>query len=223
MQGPKKLLAYREEFLTMKMNKKLVFSLAAVLLVAVTTLTFAHTSSAATVSITGATTDASNVVRASTITTAKLPNSTGSSSPYTPVAPTWTPVVNVPGDITAGDVYDIDTATSAYGGDIRATVYLTNSGLLEKDYTYLNMKVDVYVKGGGGSWTLATTINPLNGTDNPDATDYLTLDKGTASFILEGNSEYCISIEGGSYYCFDTTADATHSVSPDFYLDVKAY
>ena len=131
--------------------------------------------------------------------------------------------MNVPGDITAGDVYDIDTATSAYGGDIRATVYLTNAGLLEKDYTYLNMKVNVYVKGGGGSWTLATTINPLSGTDHPDATDYITLDKGTASFILQGNSEYCISIDGGSYYCFDTTADATHSVSPDFYLDVKAY
>ncbi len=206
----------------MKMNKKLVFSLAAVLLVAVTTLTFAHTSSAATVTITGATTDASNVVLASTLTT-KLPNSTGSGPSYTQTAPVWTPVVNVPGSITAGDVYDIDTATSAYAGDIRATVYLTNSGLLEKDYTYLNMKVDVYVKGGGGSWTLATTINPLNGSDNPNATDYLTLDKGTASFILAGNSEYCISIDGGSYYCIDTTADATHSVSPDFYLDVKAY
>jgi hypothetical protein len=206
----------------MKMNKKLVFSLAAVLLVAVTTLTFAHTSSAATVSITGATTDASNVVLANTLTT-KLPNSTGSGPSYSQTAPTWTPVVNVAGSITAGDVYDIDTATSAYAGDIRATVYLTNSGLLEKDYTYLNMKVDVYIKGTGGSWTLATTINPLDASDHSDATDYLTLDKGTASFILQGNSEYCISIDGGSYYCFDTTADATHSVSPDFYLDVKAY
>ena len=103
----------------MKMNKKLVFSLAAVLLVAVTTLTFAHTSSAATVTITGATTDASNVVLASTLTT-KLPNSTGSGPSYTQTAPVWTPVVNVPGSITAGDVYDIDTATSAYAGDIRS-------------------------------------------------------------------------------------------------------
>jgi hypothetical protein len=205
----------------MKMKKKMVFTLAAILLVAVTTLTFAHTSTAASVNITAAHNgDPSLVQSVGSVgdvvpNTVQLKYSTGSSAPFTQVSPTWNPLQNYAGNITAGDVYYVDA--TPYAGDIRVTIYLTNSGQLYQDYTYLNLKVNVWT-GSGSSWTQGTLV-----ADATDATDYITLDKGMASFILQGNAKYCISIDDGDYYCIHTTVDGSHSLSPDFYLDVKSY
>jgi len=207
----------------MKMKKKMVFTLAAILLVGVTALTFARTSTAASVGITAAVTgDPSLVQSVGTVgdnvpNTTQLKYSTGANAPFTQHGPSWAPVENLAGGITAGDVYYVDTATKGYAGDIRVTIYLTNAGLLAQDYTYLNMKINVWT-GTGATWTQATLVS-----DSSDATDYLTLDKGVATFILAGNANYCISIDGGDYFCVHTTADSTHSMSPDFYMDVKSF
>ena len=193
----------------------------ALLLIAGTAITFAHNSLGASVNITAASGNPSIVQSVGGTgsdgvpNTVKLEYSTGSSAPFTSVSPSWSPAVNQTGTITPGDVYYVDA--SNYAGDIRVTVYLTNSGLLAEDYTYLNMKVNVWT-GSSGSWTQATPIG-----DSSNATDYLTLDQGTISFILQGNAHYCISIDGGDYYCEGTTVDSTHDLSPQFYINVAPF
>ena len=204
------------------MKKKLMFAIAAILLITGTTLTFAHSSTAATVSITAAVTgDPSNVQSVGGAgndgvpTTVKLKHSSGGTSPYTHVPPTWAPVKNQAGSITSGDVYYVDAST--YTGDIRVTVYLINTGLLAKDYTYLNMELNVWA-GSSATWVQATPVN-----DTGNATGYLTLDNGAVSFVLQGSTHYCFSIEGGAYYCIDTTVDGTHDLSPQYYMNVIAF
>ena len=148
--------------------------------------------------------------------TVKLKYSTGAGALYTHVSPSWTPAKNQAGTITIpGDVYYVDT--SNYAGDVKVTIYLTNSGLLAKDYSYLNMSVNFWT-GSSGSWTQATPVG-----DTANATDYLTLDKGSVSFILQGSTHYCISIDSGDYYCVDTTVDSTHDLSPQYYLNVGLF
>ena len=203
------------------MKKKLLFLGVALLLIMGTTLTFAHSNLAASVSITAASGDASTVQSVGGTGSDGVPNtvqleySTGSSAPFTQVSPSWSPVKNQTGAITPGDVYYINATN--YAGDIRVTVYLTNAGLLAKDYTYLNMMVNVWT-GSSGSWTQATPVG-----DTANATDYLTFDKGTVSFILQGGTHYCISIDGGAYYCVDTTVDGTHDLSPQYYINVVPF
>ena len=204
------------------MKKKLMFAIAAILLIACTTLTFAHTSNAATVSITAGATGNPSIVQSvggagaeGVPTTVKLKYSSGTDSPYTTVPPSWAPVKNQAGSISSGDVYYVDATN--YAGDLRVTVYLTNTGSLAKDYTYLNMEVNVWT-GSSGAWTQATPVD-----DTANATGYLTLDKGTLSFILQGSTHYCFSIEGGAFYCIDTTIDGTHDLSPQYYMDAVAF
>ena len=203
------------------MKKKLVFVGVGLFLIAATTLTFAHNSLAATVSITAASGDPAIVQSVGGAGSDGVPNtvqleySTGSSAPFSHVSPSWSPVKNQTGAITHGDVYYVDV--SNYAGDVRVTIYLTNAGLLAKDYTYLNMMVNVRA-GSSGTWTQATPVG-----DSDNATDYLTLDKGTVSFILQGSTHYCISIDGGAYYCVDTTVDSSHDLSPQYYINVLPF
>ena len=203
------------------MKKKLVFVGVGLFLIAATTLTFAHNSLAATVSITAASGDPAIVQSVGGAGSDGVPNtvqleySTGSSAPFTQVSPSWTPVKNQTGAITPGDVYYINATN--YAGDVRVTVYLTNAGLLAKDYTYLNMMVNVWA-GSSGTWTQATPVG-----DTANATDYLTFDKGTVSFILQGGTHYCISIDGGDYYCSDTAVDSAHDVSPHYYINAAPF
>jgi hypothetical protein len=203
------------------MKKKLVFLGAALLLITSTTLTFAHNSLAASVSITAAAGDPS-IVRSvggagadGVANTVGLKYSTGGAAPFTQVPPSWTPVKNKTGAITPGDVYYVDTTN--YAGDVKVALYLTNSGLLAMDYAYLNMRVNFWA-GASGAWTQATPVG-----DTANATDYLTLDKGTVSFILLGGTHYCISIDSGDYYCVDTVVDGTHDISPQYYLNVSLF
>jgi len=138
------------------MKKKLVFLGAALLLITSTTLTFAHNSLAASVSITAAAGDPS-IVRSvggagadGVANTVGLKYSTGGAAPFTQVPPSWTPVKNKTGAITPGDVYYVDTTN--YAGDVKVALYLTNSGLLAMDYAYLNMRVNFWA-GASGAWT----------------------------------------------------------------------
>jgi hypothetical protein len=203
------------------MKKKLVFIGIALILIVGTTLTFAASSLAAEVSITA---DSSDPAVAQSVggaggdgvaNTIKLQYSTGATAPFAHVSPTWSPSKKKAGTITAGDVYYVDCTGNA--SDVRLTIYLTNSGKLAKDYTYLNMQVNV--RGGESEdWTQAVTVD-----DSINATDYMTFDKGVISFILEGSTFYCISIDGGDFYCANTLVDATHDLSPKFYINVEPF
>jgi hypothetical protein len=199
----------------LNMNKKVIFIIALVLLFAATAITFAVTSATTTVTISaaGISGDPSSVKTLDDVgDTIKLKYSTGGSEPYTHVAPSWSPVVGETGAVTAGDVYYIDTTD--YLGDILVTVFLTNTDELIKDYSYLNLQINVWA-GTSGDWDQS---NMADGSSI--GTVYLTLTGGYATFILSGNTEYCIAVDDGNYYCIDTDA-AGGSLSPDFYLDTK--
>jgi hypothetical protein len=197
------------------MNKKVILAVALILLFATTAITFAVTTATTTVTISAAGIggDASSIKTLATVGNAiKLKYSSGAGAPYTHVAPNWTPVVGEAGAASPGDVYHIDT--TSYLGDVLVTVFYTNTNQLIKDYSYLNLKVNVWT-GTSGAWSQATRADG----STIDAT-YLTLSGGYTTFILNGNAEYCISVDGGNYFCIDTDA-ASGSLSPDFFIQVQ--
>jgi hypothetical protein len=197
------------------MKKRVVFAAVVLLLLAATAITFSENSASASVSISaggngGQISTVKNVTDANATT--KMKYSTGSSAPYAGVSASWTPVINTAGTVTAGDLYHVDT--TGYTGDVLVTVYLTNAGMLVRDYTYLNFQVNVW-SGTSGAWIQATRAD-----SSAIGSVYLTEINGSVNLVLAGNTEYCITIDGGSYYCISTNA-AGGSLSPAFYIEVK--
>ena len=197
------------------MGRKTIFITAVLLLFAVSAIVFAQTTSATTVTISagGVSGELATTKSLATVGTAiKLKHATGDSAPYTQVGPSWSPVASATGSVTAGDLYAIDT--TGYTGDILVTVYLTNGNALSKDYSYMNLQLNVW-SGTSGAWIQAPLADA-----SPIGTVYLTLNNGYASFLLNGNKIYDISVDGGSYYCISTSA-VGGSLSPTFYVEVK--
>ena len=206
------------------MKKGLIFAIALVVLLSATVITFARNTATESVSITAAGVGgfaAGNAQGASqAVATVKLKHSSGGSAPYTNVAPTWSPVVGQAGSITAGDIYYLDC--SAYLGDVMVTINLTNPSALAKDYSYLNLLVNVW-SGGAGTWTTQATNSDgsaIYSVGPPVIESFLNIINGNVTFILAGGTHYCITIDSGDYYCIDTNAIGG-SLSPDFYLEIK--
>ncbi len=199
-------------------KKGLIFLMALLILLSATAITFARNTATTTVSISAAGAGSSGNVAvnvsgiAGVANTIKLQYSTGAVAPFTHVAPSWDPVISQPGSITAGDIYYFDS--NGYVGDILVTVYVTNPAALSKNYSYLNLVINVR-SGGSGAWVQSTLAD-----GSSIGTVYLTLQNGFVSFMLNGNTAYDISIDGGNYYCIDTDA-AGGSLSPSFYLEVQ--
>jgi hypothetical protein len=198
------------------MKKKLIFGIALMLLLAGVGITYATSSASASVTITaggvgGVKADVDNI--AAVADTIKLKHSTGADAPYTHVAPDWSPVENEAGTVTAGDLYYVDCV--GYTGDIQVTVYLTNPGALLKDYTYLNMQINVWEGDSPGPWAQATLAD-----GSAIGTQFITPLNGYYTFLLSGNTHYVISIDDGSFLCKDIDADGG-DLSPDFYIDIR--
>jgi hypothetical protein len=119
--------------------------------------------------------------------------------------PSWSPVANSTGSITPGNLYIVNLTGQ---DDRRLTLYLNNPEKLSKAYSYLNMNITVY-KSNGADPTVWTSID--------DA--FLTLINGYISFDLEGEYEYSISIDGGSYYTMTTAVPG--NLSPDFFAELR--
>jgi hypothetical protein len=200
------------------MKKGLIFLIALLVLLSVTAITFARNTATTSVSITAAgvggdgeaATDASGI--ATVDDGIELQYSTGGAHPYAHVAPTWEPVIEQPGPITAGDLYYFNT--TGYTGDILVTLYVTNPYELSKNYSYLNMQVNVR-SGTSGAWVQSTLAN-----GDAIGTVYLTLVNGKLTFILSGNTYYDISIDSGTYYPVDVDATGG-ALSPEFYLEIQ--
>jgi hypothetical protein len=198
------------------MKKKIIFALVVLLLLGGTAITFSQNSASASVTITagGNNGDISTIKTIADIDTdTGLKYSTGDSGAYTAVPASWSPVVNTAGTVTKGDLYYVDT--TGYTGDVLVTVYMTNAGMLVRDYNYLDFQVNVW-SGTSGSWTTQAT----RADGSPIGTVFLTEINGSVNLVLAGATKYCITIDGGSYYCISTSA-AGGSLSPAFYIEVK--
>lgn len=207
--------------------KKLIAIVAVAILVAVSAVTFASTSGTSSVSISagGVSGDLASVTAAGSATSfLKYGTYTaGSTTKYR--NPAWSPVANSAGSIsTTGDLYSVDTTGNT--GNVLVTIYLDNPNALAKNYTYLNLKVNIWKKGasyvaptvgsaGTNGWEQAT----LSG-GTAIGTVYLTMSNGYTSFILAGDAEYDITVDGGSYFCISTDTSGGGSLSPSFYVTV---
>ena len=136
----------------------------------------------------------------------------GNTTTPTATDPSWTPIVNAAGDITAGDLFYVNTTGNS--GDLVVELSLTNPEALKKNYAYILLLINVY-SGGEGSWAQATRAD-----SSAIGTVYLTLTNGYVSFILDGDIEYVITIDGGSFFCIDTNASGG-SLSPAFYIEAN--
>ncbi|CAM4322648.1 hypothetical protein L1N85_15240 [Paenibacillus alkaliterrae] len=181
--------------------KKRRFFLILGLLIAVisTAVSFATESGTTTLGITASANSAS----------VTLPSGTGQAAgKYNGEAPTWSPVVNSTGSITAGDLYIVNMVSA--GVNKRLTLYLNNPDQLSKAYSYLNMKVTVYkanIAAAPTAWT------PVAG-----GTSYLSLINGYISFDLTNGEKYAVSVDSGSYYNMKTSGVV---LAPSFFAELR--
>jgi hypothetical protein len=116
------------------------------------------------------------------------------------------------GVTTPGDLFYINAANN--GADIKATLYLTNAQELVNHYSYLILRVGVYVESDG-EWQQAS------GSDGKLISDaIITMRNGQVTFILPGYARYKVTIDGGSFYATNANGD-DRSLSPQFYLEVN--
>lgn len=111
-----------------------------------------------------------------------------------------------------GDLFYIDATQNPT--PIRLTLYLTNTQELRHCYSYLILKVRVYVEGNAGEWEKASWQGELI----PDA--FITLHNSQVGFALANNANYKVTIDGGSFYCITVSADEG-SISPQFHLTAE--
>jgi hypothetical protein len=192
------------------MRKKLIFAAAVLLLFAATAVTFARDTATTSVSISAVGVSGTGNAVADLYGLQDVP--TGIELEYGNTAPLWSPVIEQPGSITAGDIYYFNTTD--YLGDVMMSLHITNPEELSQNYSYLFMQVNVR-NGTSGSWAQSTRAD-----GSEIGAVYLSLNNGYVSFVLSGDTEYSIAIDGGTFYCIDTDADGG-SLSPDYYLEVK--
>ncbi|HEX76956.1 MAG TPA: hypothetical protein G4O03_00880 [Dehalococcoidia bacterium] len=139
-------------------------------------------------------------------------------------------------DNSPGDLYVVDLTT--YTGDVLVTLYLNNPVDLTAAYSYLNMAICVYKATAWNDADLNNTVDPDEltwetigspsyGVSNGAYDTYLTLTNGYVSFVVTSPTElgtgdyrhrfFAVTLDAGIFYCIDATA----TLSPAFYIDVR--
>jgi len=129
----------------------------------------------------------------------------------------WTPYGSSKGSTGNGTLFDIDTATSNYTGDMVATLYITNADELIEVYRVLAMFIAVYNSSGN-----VVDIN-ADGSANV-SNDYvlLTLDNGSVDLNIAGAADvFTVKLDSGFYatHIWDTSW-SSGSAAPALYLDI---
>ena len=127
------------------------------------------------------------------------------------VKPSFTVFGKALGGVDSGDLFYIDATNNA--ADIVATIYLTNANELVNHYTFMLLKVGVYLENNG-KWEKASGSN---GELIPEP--ILSMRNGQVSFLLPGYAKYKLTIDGGSFYCHNADPKRP-GLSPQFYLEV---
>jgi len=129
----------------------------------------------------------------------------------------WTPYGDFMGSTGNGTLWDIDTASSDYTGDMVATIYITNADSLVEVYRVLAMVITVYDSSGN--------IVDINGDGSANvSTDYalLTLDNGSVDLNIAGAADvFTIKLDSGFYSThIYGTGWTSGSEAPALYIDV---
>jgi len=132
------------------------------------------------------------------------------------VAPNWTPIARIPGQIDQpGDLYLVDAIAIPQSEIVVVTLLLTNPGDLRQSYSYLHLNMGIYREQAPGTWL------PATGPDGQRIEEaYLSLLDGQVQFVLPGGSRYAITIEGGAYHVIHTDRPGG-TLSPTFHASVS--
>jgi len=128
------------------------------------------------------------------------------------VKPSFTAFGKAIGGVPPGDLFYIDATNNT--ADIVTTIYLNNAQDLIGHYTFLILKVGVYVENDG-NWEKAYGSN-----GELISEIVLSMRNGQVSFLLPGYANYKITIDGGSFYCHNASGDDS-TLSPQLYLEVN--
>lgn len=128
------------------------------------------------------------------------------------VKPSFTAFGKAIGGVPPGDLFYIDATNNA--ADIVTTIYLNNAQDLIGHYTFLILKVGVYVENDG-NWEKAYGSN-----GELISEIVLSMRNGQVSFLLPGYANYKVTIDGGSFYCHNASGDDS-TLSPQLYLEVN--
>ncbi len=129
----------------------------------------------------------------------------------------WTPHGDSKGSTGNGTLWDIDTASSGYTGDMVATVYITNADKLIEVYRVLAMFITVYDS--------SDNVVDINGDGSANvSTDYalLTLDNGSVDLNIAGAADvFTVKLDSGFYSTqIYGTGWTSGSEAPKLYIDV---
>ena len=143
-----------------------------------------------------------------------------SANTTTPI--TWSPYGFYKGSITAAalgtPIFNIDTATSAYTGDLVVTVSLANADTLAKCYRVLAMKLMMYDSGD--------SIVDIDESGGGDTTDYvlLTLNNGEVNMFPGGSADnMTVRVKSGFYVSHifkGVNWDTATKYQPDLFCEV---
>ncbi len=128
------------------------------------------------------------------------------------VKPSFTAFGKAIGGVPPGDLFYIDATNNT--ADIVTTIYLNNAQDLIGHYTFLILKVGVYVENDG-NWEKAYGSN-----GELISETVLSMRNGQVSFLLPGYANYKVTIDGGSFYCHNASGDDS-TLSPQLYLEVN--
>jgi hypothetical protein len=121
-------------------------------------------------------------------------------------APSWSPIADTVGTVTAGNLYNISAADT---GRFMIRLILTDSDELAQAYSYFNLNITIYATG--------STYNVDTGTKK--ASEWLvTMSSGGVVFYVSGSQYYVVRVDDGAYYC--TSTSNSDNLSPEFYLMV---
>jgi hypothetical protein len=126
--------------------------------------------------------------------------------------PGWKAFGKAIGSVTPGDIFYIDSTNSPV--DRHLTLHLTNAGEMVHCYRYMVLNIGIYVLNGADQWEKAKT-DPAGMRQEY----YLSLRTGQISFMLQGDAQYKLTIDGGCFYCF--MASDAGGISPELYLAVE--
>jgi len=117
---------------------------------------------------------------------------------------------NAIGNVTPGDLFNIDTSNMTT--DTLFTLSITNTDELVHSYRYMTLNIGIYVQADINRWE---KVNTGSGEIPPET--YITMQNGTASFSLPGCAKYKITIDKGCFYCYGAKSNNRVPV-PEFYL-----
>jgi hypothetical protein len=101
---------------------------------------------------------------------------------------------SIPADVNGTPIFNVDTATSGYTGDLVVTVSLGNTDVLSKVYRVLSLKLGMFYADG--------TQMDINESGTADGDDWvmLTLNNGSVSLFPKGTTGLAtVRVLGGSY------------------------